>query len=245
MLPLLLLACLPPVLDASDSGADTAVAADTADTATGTETLRFTLTNISAAGDLATSAGPTDIALAPGLLVVHEPGWSLFTVGDLAEDTPLEPLAEDGDPTAMEAALAADPAVREVLLLSVKDDTTYAAAPMHPGEHASVLAGVAVGENVSFIAMFGQSNDVMVATAPGGVTGLSEGGLAALPLGLYDVGTEVNQEPGVGSDQAPRQPAPDTGAAEGGTITAISGPDAAGWTWPDPSTFATLVPTAE
>ncbi len=244
MLPLLL-ACLPPILDSGDSAPDTAPAVDTGDTAPDPVTLRFTLTNTSAAGDLSTSAGPTDIALAPGLLVVHDPGWSLFTLGAVAEDTPLEPLAEDGDPTALQAALAADPAVREVLLLSVKDDTTYAAAPMHPGEHASVLAAVSADENVSFLAMFGQSNDVVVATAPGGVAGLSGDGLAALSLGLYDVGTEVNQEPGAGSDQAPRQAAPDTGAAEGGTITALSGTDSSGWTWPDPTTFATLVPTAE
>jgi len=245
MLPLLLLACIPPVLDSTDTGADTALAADTADTAPRDETLRFTLTNISAAGALDTSAGATDIAIAPGLLVLHDPGWSLFTVGAVAEDTPLEPLAEDGDPSELLAALAGDPAVREVLLLSVKDDTTYAAAPMHPGEHASVLATVAPDENVSFLAMFGQSNDVVVATAPGGVAVLSGDGLAALPLGLYDVGTEMNQEPGAGSDQAPRQAAPDTGATEGGSVTAIDGTDSYGWTWPATDTFAKLVPTAE
>lgn len=242
MLIVVVFACGLAPLDSAGVGADTA---DSGDTAPRDETLRFTLTNTSAAGDLATSTGTTDIVLAPGLLVFHDPGWSLFAVGAAAENTPLEPLAEDGDPTELQAALAGDPAVREVLVLSVKDDATYAAAPMHPGEHASVLASVADGENVSFIAMFGQSNDVVVATAPGGVGVLDGEDLAALGLGLYDVGTEVNQEPGVGSDQAPRQVAPDTGAGEGGQITAIDGMDSAGWAWPDPASFATLVPTVE
>ena len=31
---------------------------------------------------------------------------------------------------------------------------------------------------------------------------------------LWDAGTEVNQEPGLGPDQAPRQNAPNTGASE-------------------------------
>ena len=36
----------------------------------------------------------------------------------------------------------------------------------------------------------------------------------ALPISLWDAGTEVNQEPGLGPDQAPRQKAPNTGASE-------------------------------
>ena len=41
-------------------------------------------------------------------------------------------------------------------------------------------------------------------------------------LTLWDAGTEVNQEPGVGADQAPRQKAPDTGAAENGTVRLLT-----------------------
>ena len=35
---------------------------------------------------------------------------------------------------------------------------------------------------------------------------------------LYDAGTEVDEELGVGSTQAPRQNAPNTGAAEDGVV---------------------------
>jgi hypothetical protein len=38
---------------------------------------------------------------------------------------------------------------------------------------------------------------------------------------LWDAGTEVNQEPFVGPDQAPRQAAPNTGADEGGVVQPI------------------------
>jgi len=33
-------------------------------------------------------------------------------------------------------------------------------------------------------------------------------------IALWDAGTEVNQEPGLGSDQAPRQAGPNTGESE-------------------------------
>ena len=35
---------------------------------------------------------------------------------------------------------------------------------------------------------------------------------------LWDAGTEVNQEPGIGPDQGPRQKAPNTGKAENGVV---------------------------
>ena len=39
---------------------------------------------------------------------------------------------------------------------------------------------------------------------------------------LWDAGTEVNEEPGVGVNQAPRQPAPDTGPDENGVVRLVN-----------------------
>ena len=39
---------------------------------------------------------------------------------------------------------------------------------------------------------------------------------------LWDAGTEVNEEPGVGPNQAPRQPAPHTGPREHGVVRPIA-----------------------
>jgi hypothetical protein len=39
---------------------------------------------------------------------------------------------------------------------------------------------------------------------------------------LWDAGTEVNEEPGLGPNQAPLQPAPNTGPAEHGVVRPIS-----------------------
>ena len=38
---------------------------------------------------------------------------------------------------------------------------------------------------------------------------------------MWDTGTEVDQEPGIGSDQGPRQKAPNTGKAENGVVHKI------------------------
>jgi hypothetical protein len=38
---------------------------------------------------------------------------------------------------------------------------------------------------------------------------------------MWDAGTEVNQEPGIGPDQGPRQKAPNTGKAENGMVRKI------------------------
>ena len=44
-------------------------------------------------------------------------------------------------------------------------------------------------------------------------------------ISLWDAGTEVNQEPGAGADQAPRQSGPNTGAAEMAGVDLISNRD--------------------
>jgi hypothetical protein len=39
---------------------------------------------------------------------------------------------------------------------------------------------------------------------------------------LWDAGTEVDQEAGIGSDQGPRQKGPNTGKAENGVVKKVS-----------------------
>ena len=67
--------------------------------------------------------------------------------------------------------------------------------------------------------MFGQSNDLFYAPDKGGInlfdaSGAPVSGDFTSRMMLWDAGTEVNQEPGVGMDQAPRQKAPNTGMSE-------------------------------
>jgi hypothetical protein len=70
--------------------------------------------------------------------------------------------------------------------------------------------------------MFGQSNDLFYAPKEGMALFDQQNkplqGDITRTLVLWDAGTEVNQEPGAGPDQAPRQKAPNTGAVENGVV---------------------------
>lgn len=103
---------------------------------------------------------------------------------------------------------------------------------------------------LSLATTFVQSNDLFYAFAPAGLA-LFDGdaplsGHVTAQLGLYDAGTEGDEEPGVGLAQVVRQPAPDTGPAGEGSV-ALVGASNDGYTYPAPSAIlrVTVVPSAE
>lgn len=181
--------------------------------------------NVSAVGGLVPSTGEAqDQTLAPGLLILHAPGWTLLTEGQPIAWPELEPLVEDGNNAPLYGVLAADPDVWVVESFAALDDD-YDAVPMHPGDRAELELEVPDGAHLTLAAMLGQSNDVFLAVLdadPGG----------ALVPSLWDAGTEVNEEPGAGPNQAPRQAAPGEGTAEAGVVTAVAPTDPQGFAWP-------------
>jgi hypothetical protein len=92
-------------------------------------------------------------------------------------------------------------------------------APIFPGESYEFTVHAAPGHRLSFATMMVQSNDLFYAPAGEGIALHDEAGDPVSgdvtgEIQLWDAGTEVNQEPGSGADQAPRQAGPDTGAAD-------------------------------
>ncbi len=91
--------------------------------------------------------------------------------------------------------------------------------PLFPGESYTVEVEAAPGHNLTLATMFVQSNDWFFSL---GGEGISLFGADGAPLTgdvtdrvtLWDAGTEVDQTPGTGADQAPRQAGPDTGGAD-------------------------------
>jgi hypothetical protein len=175
----------------------------------------------SPAGQAASDGARWPFALSPGMYVIDEKGVKLFKEGEKA-GAGLEGQAEDGNPEGLIKALEAgghDAALHEVF------NTPAGAAepgPIGPGGAYEFTFAAAPKTKITLVTMFGQSNDYFYAT--GKPVELFDG--AGRPLSgditsrfaLYDAGTEVNQELGVGADQAPRQKAPNTGAAEGGVV---------------------------
>jgi hypothetical protein len=71
----------------------------------------------------------------------------------------------------------------------------------------------------------GQSNDWFYAPAEEGIELFKNGkpisGDISSQLILWDAGTEIDQEAGIGSNQGPRQKGPNTGKAENGVVRKV------------------------
>ncbi len=96
-----------------------------------------------------------------------------------------------------------------------------------PGEQQSVEFHAGDGDYLSFATMFVQSNDLFYGFEDRGLRLHDESGKPIVgdvtsAVDLWDAGTEVNQEPGVGADQAPRQAGPNTGTTENGVVRLVS-----------------------
>jgi hypothetical protein len=81
------------------------------------------------------------------------------------------------------------------------------------------------GDYLSFATMFVQSNDWFYAPSSSGIS-LFDGdtpldGDVSDQILLWDAGTEVDETPGEGENQAPRQAGPNTGEAQGAPITEV------------------------
>ena len=179
-----------------------------------TVTFRVRIQNISADAD-----PPT--LLSPGVWVLHNEAGPLFTVGESDRSQGLETLAEDSDPSSLAASLRARGLQAGVFDAPVCVDTPGLLPSSEAVEFGSSyeFEVTATPETpfLSFATMFVQSNDLFIAPSENGIPLFDEDGNAVFlknvtaELHLWDAGTEENEEPGIGLNQAPRQPRPNTG----------------------------------
>ena len=186
------------------------------------------------------------VPLSPGVWAVHTAADPLFTEGQADRGDGLEAIAEDGSPAALAGVLATQAGVEA----SGAFDTPVGAgapAPIGPGGSYQVTFQAEAGDMLSFATMFVPSNDLFVGPDGMGIS-LFNGSTPATgdvtaQLDLWDAGTEVNQEPGVGLDQVQRQAAADTGADEGGVVQTVAAA-ADGFTYPAVNSFIRVTLTA-
>ena len=168
---------------------------------------------------------PFPLLLTPVLWAIHGSDTQLFQMGSPASEG-LEKIAEDGDPSVFLDELAG--------LASVESSGAAGAAPASAGD--SFMFEVTASSDapmLSLLSMVVPSNDTFIALGATGVMLLDEMGsprsdeeiatdIAAL-LAACDAGTEANQAGARGSDMAPWQAAPNTGASEGsGTVRRVN-----------------------
>lgn len=196
--------------------------------ATGRE-VQFTVRveNVSTPMTLKLSNGTTAPApTAPILWTVTDAGNPLFTPGTKDRGQGLEQLAEDGNPGVLADFIKANlksVSYSGVVTMPVGDK---AAGPILPGKAYEFTFPAAPGQRLTMAMMFGQSNDLFYAPGADAIALFDAKGMPlsvdiTKSLQLWDAGTEVNEEPGLGANQAPRQPAPNTGTAEQGTVRLV------------------------
>ena len=185
--------------------------------------------NVSTPTTLETSASgdakKQPVPLSPGAYAVHSEPGPFFTAGESVRGNGLEALAEDGMPTELAASLDER--------MGVSDGGAFAApvgsdepAPIGPRGAYEFTVTASPGERLSLATMFVQSNDLFYAPEPRGI-GLFDGeeplsGDVTNAVGLWDAGTECNEEPGVGEHQAPRQSEAGAGMAEEAPVRLVS-----------------------
>jgi hypothetical protein len=192
----------------------------------GTTRFRVRIENVSTGTTLDTMDGGTAIPLSPGAFAVHTEPGVLFRSDEVASDG-LERLAEDGMPGPLVESLDGMGMGSTVGTFDTPVGAD-SAGPLTPGDayEFEVEAEAGSGAHLSLATMFVQSNDLFYAPDPEGIA-LFEGGDpidgdVTDRLTLWDAGTEINEPPGSGPNQAPRQSEPDTGDEEMASVRPIS-----------------------
>lgn len=176
--------------------------------------------NVSKDLNVASNGEKWPFALSPGFFVVGNK-LNLFKEGQKASAA-LEAQAEDGNPGMFVEMLNMNHAngLHGVFNTPVG---AMGAGPLVPGNVYEFDVTAVKGQKLYMVAMFGQSNDLFYSLGKDGVELFDKKGNALTldvtdKLMLWDAGTEVNEEPGIGANQAPRQKMANTGTAENGKV---------------------------
>ncbi len=165
------------------------------------------------------------LAIAPGFWAVSTGIAPIFTSGQKDRGQGLESLAEDGNP----APLAERVKTVKGVVASGAYNTPVGAdkpGPITPGGAFEFTIEASAGQKLFLANMWGQSNDLFYGTNELGINLFDAAdnaisGDITNALFLYDAGTEVNEEPGFGPNQGPRQSGLNTGIDENGVVRPV------------------------
>jgi len=166
-------------------------------------------------------------ALSPGMFVLNSRKSMLFTEGKPAS-MGLQSQAEDGDPTGLINSLVSMHHAANLHGVFNTPIGMMGPGPIRPGSSYQFSLMASPGMKLSMTMMNGQSNDEFYAPDENGIAlfdgkGNPISGDITTKFILWDAGTEVNQELGIGADQGPRQKAINTGIDEHGVVTRAKG----------------------
>lgn len=190
-------------------------------------TFTIRVENISQGEVLKLSTGKTaPFVSAPVLWAVHTGSSNpIFVGGQPDAGKGLETLAETGNPAPLVKSLGGAGGIVAVGGVDRPVGETQG-GPLTPGKAYEFEITAVPGQALSLAWMFGQSNDLFysndrpIALFTAG--GKPASGDMTPQLSLWDAGTEVNEEPGLGPNQGPRQKAEDAGTPERNAIAHVS-----------------------
>jgi hypothetical protein len=165
------------------------------------------------------------VAYSPGTAVVHTVNAPIFSAGKKDRGKGLEAQSEDGDPSMLAKSLKGAKGIKSVAVFNTPVGAR-GPGPITPGAAYEITVSAVPGERLSLTLMMGQSNDWFYAADESGIELFKDGkaisGDITSQIMLWDVGTEVDQEAGIGSQQGPRQKGPNTGKAENGVVKKVA-----------------------
>jgi len=178
-------------------------------------------------GQTASDGTRWSFALSPGLWVLNDKKSGLFTEGRPANKG-LEMQAEDGDPSGLAGALMMSHHASSLHGIFNTPLGMMGPGPIRPGDRYEFNFTANPGMKLSMTMMNGQSNDEFYAPDENGIAlfdakGMPVSGDITAKFILWDAGTEVNEELGIGPNQGPRQKGPNTGPDEHGVVTRAKG----------------------
>jgi hypothetical protein len=165
-------------------------------------------------------------ALSPGMFVLSTRNAPLFTEGKTARANGLEMQAEDGDPSGLVKSLEAMHHASNLHGVFNAPVGAMGAGPIRPGDSFEYSVTAVAGMKLFSTMMFGQSNDWFYSPDANGIAlfdakGNPITGDVTDKFILWDAGTEVDEEIGIGPNQGPRQKGPNTGADEHGVVSRV------------------------
>ncbi|HZE70896.1 MAG TPA: spondin domain-containing protein [Pyrinomonadaceae bacterium] len=174
-------------------------------------------------GQTASDGTKWSFALSPGLWVLNDKKAGLFTEGKPASKG-VESQAEDGDPSGLVSSLTMSHHASSLHGVFNTPIGMMGPGPIRPGDSYEFTFTASPGMKLWLTMMNGQSNDEFYAPDEKGIALFDTksaplSGDITAKLILWDAGTEVNEELGIGPNQGPRQKGMNTGVDEHGVVT--------------------------
>ena len=180
---------------------------------------KIVVENVSSGEALHLSTGATaPFVSAPVLWVIHTGSTNpIFAGGQPDAGLGLELLAETGNPGDLVKSLTGRAGLVAVGASAVPAGGN-AEGPITPGQRYEFEVEAKPSQVLSTAWMFGQSNDLFYSNhrpiALFDAAGRPVAGDMTAQLSLWDAGTELNEEPGLGANQGPRQKTAEAGVRE-------------------------------